>query len=433
VKGIVLGIVIHVALVLLRPTGVARGIEERALDAIIYGAGFQPATARHPLDPAFLFLDIDDATVEAWPQVPYTPRDRLARLVTFAIESGASVVLVDVNLTHPIGGARGALSNEDAELVRAFRRFALEPGERAGCRHALVVLNREFRRSEGTCREVRPSFLDEAFADGAAPFLFGSVDFELDPDHRIRRWRLAEKTCTLPDAGGAVQEVPSVQLVVSGHLRDLARGEACAEPEPRSVAHELGGLREPDEVADRIVYGIPWKLRPGETRPTVVLDGRRVPVLTIVSAKDVTEHAGRVSGELARGRVVVIGGSSEDSRDLVSTPIGEMPGALVLVNSIYSLSRFGQLAPAPRAAETALALFSIVLASLLLAAVRGALGYLLLAAGTAVVFVPLSLWALRTGNWVDWTLPLVAIAIHHVVERIEERLSGSHHAGGKKS
>jgi hypothetical protein len=49
------------------------------------------------------------------------------------------------------------------------------------------------------------------------------------------------------------------------------------------------------------------------------------------------------SADRVRGRIVVIGGSNDASRDLMQTPIGAMPGAMVLINSINALLQQGQL------------------------------------------------------------------------------------------
>ncbi len=45
------------------------------------------------------------------------------------------------------------------------------------------------------------------------------------------------------------------------------------------------------------------------------------------------------------GTIAIIGGSAVDDRDVYKTPLKEMPGALIIANSIYSLLEHGQLEP----------------------------------------------------------------------------------------
>jgi hypothetical protein len=54
-----------------------------------------------------------------------------------------------------------------------------------------------------------------------------------------------------------------------------------------------------------------------------------------------------VSSEAVAGRIVIIGGSFADGRDIYGTPIGPMPGAFLLVNSVYSLLHARELRHLP--------------------------------------------------------------------------------------
>jgi hypothetical protein len=68
-----------------------------------------------------------------------------------------------------------------------------------------------------------------------------------------------------------------------------------------------------------------------------------------VSAGALIRHLPGASADPVRGRVVVIGASFEDSRDLHETPVGTLPGALVMLDAIKSLNQFGPLhGPAAR-------------------------------------------------------------------------------------
>ena len=53
------------------------------------------------------------------------------------------------------------------------------------------------------------------------------------------------------------------------------------------------------------------------------------------------EDVGKLSYKLLNKSVVIIGGSFKESRDFYTTPLGQMPGALVLINAIYTLQAYG--------------------------------------------------------------------------------------------
>jgi CHASE2 domain-containing sensor protein len=72
----------------------------------------------------------------------------------------------------------------------------------------------------------------------------------------------------------------------------------------------------------------------------VVSDNTGVPALTILSAQPYAESPPQENLEVFKNSVVVIGGSydyNNGSNDMHETPIGGMPGALVIINAIHSL------------------------------------------------------------------------------------------------
>lgn len=195
--------------------------------------------------------------------------------------------------------------------------------------------------------------------------------FDLDGDGKVRRWHLWEAAC---GAAGEPIVRPSFQLLVEAPLdaseperAALAEGltrltpRDCAPPDPDQAhgdrphgpeaesAHPvvaLGGRQvhlQPHPTEGRVIYRIPWRLAKGGSRPLVELDGRRVPLLSVRSAGAIGDAASAVSGEWLRGHLVIVGSSYEESRDLYMTPIGRMPGALVIANAVLSLGSHGDL------------------------------------------------------------------------------------------
>lgn len=91
------------------------------------------------------------------------------------------------------------------------------------------------------------------------------------------------------------------------------------------------------------MYRIPWS--DGEVPPKLprlVPDNNGVPILTIFSAQPYAESPPQASLSALTDSIVVIGGShgyesNDPSCDVHPTPLGDMPGALVIINAIHSL------------------------------------------------------------------------------------------------
>jgi CHASE2 domain-containing sensor protein len=171
-----------------------------------------------------------------------------------------------------------------------------------------------------------------------------------------------------------------------------------------------------------------------EPFPTVLasqsLDRRATPML-VVPARAVEQ---KLAGALhVRRKVVVIGGSADLSRDTYPTPLGDMPGAVILINSIDSLVHHRQLHHLPRMAEFAIAAVLIVAVSVCFASLQHVWAYLLSCVVTVFALLPLSLVGFHRGYWLDFTLPLIAVQLHHMIAQVEEAIPGLGHDRGGSS
>jgi CHASE2 domain-containing sensor protein len=61
---------------------------------------FSGAVAREAIANRFVWFDIDDQTYEAWQEPLCTPRDKVYKMIRYAAESGAELIVVDIDLTH---------------------------------------------------------------------------------------------------------------------------------------------------------------------------------------------------------------------------------------------------------------------------------------------------------------------------------------------
>jgi CHASE2 domain-containing sensor protein len=353
---------------------------------------------------------------------------------------------------------------EEAQLCRSVRSSYLEgPGK-----NTASIL-------EG---DIAPLEDSSGVALRTSPLvLWASAEFVQEDDLMVRYWRLWEQGCDR----GHTTLVPSVELLTSAlaakpsaapeeaapgllqlncWLANIAspqcnecplssdqRTEALRRfcpsglPQPVQFGHlslDTNSQAQTKDISQRIIYGIPWKLPPSTDWPSVQLPGHVVaPLLRIVSAGAISDPDGPLTPDLERQwgdqwfrqRVVVIGGSYSDSGDLHGTPIGTLPGAMILINAIHSAYVYGIVHSSWKIEYSILIVMLLAVSwcfsrwhPLIALVVTGLVGFVLM------IFA--SLLFLQRGGWFDFIIPVGVIGIHHVVVQSEDALGLHKHAPG---
>jgi len=417
---VLIGTVISLGLWSLHDNAALRDVEDVGIDWLIR---MQWGVAHDEGGASYVFLDIDEPTYRAWGEPFHVPRDRLLKLIRYAVDSGPALVVVDLDLSKP--GSDPAAAEGLKQYLEAYTGPDRPP----------LVLARFFRAPlDPTVHPYyreRASFLDDAVA--ASPNLhWGSPLFVLDRDRLLRRWRLWEPACR----DGAPGIVPSIQLLSVALWQAPRRGadqidEALAGLAPADCGEPMSGdgqpttLRiadltlgaAPGALAQRILYTLPWRLGPGEAYPRTP---EGAPALSVRSALPITDGQLPVASEGLRGRVVVIGSSFEDSRDLYHTPLGVMPGAMVLINATRSLQTHGELAPPPWYVKLPIEILLIVLMSLVFALMISFWGMVVSSVAVIVLLLPLSFLFFRAGVWLDFAIPLMAVQVQQFAAEFKE-------------
>ncbi len=353
----------------------------------------------------FAFLDIDEQSFRAWNEPYHTPRDKLQKLIDYAATGSARLIVVDIDLSRA-----GIIAEHDKNLADYLSRYATETSLPP------LILVRNFYSDGGAAHEwseIQPSFLDNFELSESIQWaqpLFRATLW----DGMIRHWHLVKAGCL----NGQLMLLPAVQLVVAGILTSensasaqrptelgLVKIESChSTTKARGESTSAGAARIHGNTAiqagidQRIIYTIPWR------SPS--------PDLVTVSAQTITEASRALSTDLVNRKVVIIGASNTDSRDIHRTPIGNMPGALIVANAIKSLALYGQIEAPPIWLQWVLKLSIILLAGWTFLAFRS-----LLAVGVAggliiLVLVPISFHFFKYGLWVDFAIPLFGMLVH---------------------
>lgn len=397
-----------------------------------------PAPTSAPL----AFIDIDERTDRLWGEPVQLPRDKLLKIIQFATAARPRLVYVDVELSKP--SCDEAADQALYQFVASYQSPDLPP---------LILPRGIVSPLEDADKAVfRASFLDNAFAVESTRALRASALFDIDDnDGLLRRWRLFEQV--EPGPSGVL---PSVQLLALSILRS---GERAPKSILKSIQDALASgmnpdvlmgldLVEGDALSQRIVYTIGTDVPAWRDIPTIERsDGVPVPFFERFSASCITDSTRNPlcmraypTGRIEKGqenwlkdRVVVIGASHADARDLFPTPLGAMPGAMVILNAISTLDEQGVLTRPPLLFGLLIETMIVILGYALHARWAPHSSSFLFMAGVSVIFMPLCYIFFKYGMWVALAIPLflssISDGLENIFERIKKqpRFSGKHH------
>jgi len=416
------GLLIVAALVAMQQTSFVKSWEDWAVDVMIrLNAGLQRVTGfrQGRDDLRFAMLDMDEMSYrhKTWNEPYHAPRDKVLRLIQFAVKGRASIIIVDVDLTK-----KGSDKQADAELMAYLNAYPASAPP-------LILMRPKRARLGGDLRgagEFRPSLMKQS---DHANIFYAQPLFQRDNrDRVVRRWILMEPGCF----NGKGLALPSVQLLTYAILRDKRVGgghrftdslyrsldnnrpTGCAQGPFKPARRPLmvGKIRfNQNARAERLIYTIQW--------PKLSLGGEdgggaayEAHDLNTIPAAFVTDRNYKGYDEVS-GRVTIIGASYEASHDLHLTPLGLMPGSLIIINAVKSLSLFQQISQPSLYLRLPLLLGFVLMISVVFSYVNNFLKLIVVVPLVLLAFVPISFWLFKYGVWFDFGLLLLAIKLQH--------------------
>ncbi|MBV9341124.1 MAG: CHASE2 domain-containing protein [Acidobacteria bacterium] len=440
---------------------IGQSLNNFAMDAMIRVYANMGHLPRPELAVGYTFLDVDDETYEQWNEPFYTPRNKILEMIRWATRGKARMVIVDIDLSNSLrsmdrdaGG--GTTPAGDCGLARYLGGQV--PPDCAGGAAAVggpettpVVLLRAFQNerqnSPAACSIERSSFFENPRLP-LPPNVYWATDFfSIDPDGVVRSWRLWEPGCR----SGMPTITPSVQLRAASlifhpqenldsWLNSYLKPKSCTDCDPKrgyasskianhsyvlesqtgkSPRLEISAANgEADDVGQRIVYAMRWE----PNAPQAVNQRGQVnfEIYDRVRAMEVVGKNPPRDPANVEDRVVVIGGSYEDGRDFYETPLGRMPGALIIINSIHSLTQYGQIQPKTRFVEFLLGAAGIVIVAAFFAWIHHLWAMLLSALVVLFLSGFVSFELFKSGQWLNFALPLLAIWVHNFLDAARE-------------
>ena len=435
-----------------------------------------PAPIKGRTPPLQVFVNVDDATWrdKAWGGgEPYrAPREPMLKLIETAFNHGSTQVVLDI-LVEGGNSARLQELEEDRKFADGLNK--LLTNQHFGTDKRLVLVRSiryplpQLALDEGNIpkllpypalSEIRESpLVDEVVNQSNGRIVVAAPYFAYSSDRVLRDWKLFKVVCQRKVQGGdgILRIVPSVQLLVAlkslGMHADKVPQQAdagCTPFPPQELAalpraaelDRLRGATDKQEYDESVRY---WKtLRFAMLRGTgkdlgeATFNGNALAnrvVFRSGAAFQADRYFNQVSARLllqsdtdeARlnslfaGRVTVIGQSFAEAGDQHYTPMGLLPGSVVLMNAIDAMVRYPLVQKPSGWISWPLVFMLIVFVGYVFARWNSALGPLICTAIGVPMLAALSFYLFTYGVWLDFALPVIGILAHREFKSFEER------------
>lgn len=335
--------------------------------------------------PPVTLLDVDDDTRRAWSATGATPHAALGVLIRLAAGGGARGLLLDFDLARDQPGLPG-----DPVLAEVLASYPPDA--------PVLMLARRIINAAASTTIATPY---DDLVSGKPNIIWVTTLTDAGNDRIVRRIRLWETVCD----GSSGRTYPSVALATAGAVLDEGRHRVAMEDFlDAETRRHCGHASKPPTTAwppvpNRMVR-VPFVIAHDASTPTrlrMMADGRPVAAFWRVPAHRLVAHDGEVArpaGDIDpapfRGRIIVIGGSYSDSGDLYLTPLGVMPGAMVLANSVIQARTIVETVPASPVARAGVAIGLLILFALIARHVVPLVALLLIAVVAVMALLGLS-------------------------------------------
>lgn len=402
-------------------------LENTALDWMMQmrrGAEFSEEA--HP----FGYLDIDERAYQYLDEPYHTPRKSLKKIIQYAEQANSELIVLDIDLSR-----KGIIASEDQELVSFFKQYPESSPP--------IIIARTFSRSlsDPDTFLVKKSSIDqlEEVISKKENIEWASTLFPVESDGTIKNWRLWETVCN----DGKKETVLSMQLLASAYTKNemplKGLNQHLIEQINKNVDENCNrtNTKTTIQVKDfkvdilhnslmqRVYYSIPWKFKPNESSPKIVYENNSETDLIISRSVLPILQDKKTDKAWLKDRVVIIGGSYWDARDIHLTPFGDMPGAVILANSINTLNSIGLIERPSYFVQFLIIGLMIIVITVIFSKVSSFLGMIVGLAVSLVLLIPISYILFGYGIWLNFALPVIAIEISEIITEIKEEIENA--------
>ena len=428
--GLFLVLVIHH----FKDVGWLQNQQNQALDWVMYFGANQEQENVTP----FIFVDVDNSSYAEWGEPTSIPADKMVTMLNNILQGSPSSVVIDFDLSRR--------SDEDVAVIEHYLREYNASIINENKSQVIIVKTFKVLADEIDSKFLQPreSLLDPIVSEYEW-LHWGSPLFTLDDDYTVRRWRLWEAACT---NNGSSVAIPSVQLLLhanqslSGGIEELTRTFESFKPKDcndwdKVLLTELPTLgrvtlnKQKAPLSQRIYFNLAWqKENPDPYAYTEIkyelsngdVEHRMEPLLADIPASLLSKQNTDIDNSLFTNKNVIIGASHQDSADIHGTPLGYMPGSLIIVNAVNSLQTKGELVNPSLITTLIIEFILLVIISIAFAMLIPSVAFILSTGFIVLVLLPITYWVFKDGVWLDFALPLFAVQMHQLVSSAEHSM-----------
>lgn len=394
-----------------------------AFDLLVRYENHKVVTSEHMENPLF-FVEITPAEYKQWGEPLLTPRDHLAALIETAWEKGSPVVVLDILLDRPDPQNQAA----DTKLRRLLVRMLHE-----NARTQIVFPVRI--DNEGNLRHhLFEDLLEQRTGDGRRIF-YPAVPTALasEGDLLNRFWGLYQ---VARNQAGHTEVVWSVPLLAAAlhagseaHLEKAAIALVATTQHGSNDAHTSGPQINLGNVEIHLPPLLRRSLLRGDHPIFVEGESHGLPYTQRVrflihpetrAKRDAGNFRPGLSPDSLAGKIVVIGNGSPETGDILSTPVGRMPGMYFIGNAINTIVTGRMPVHLNAWLHYVAEFFIIVIAALIFLRLHAVLAQILLSAVFLLLFIPLSWYIYREwGLFFNFIIPVAGMRLHCLADDIE--------------
>ncbi len=401
-----------------------------------------------------VWLDIDDNTHQEWGEPLFTPRNRIQRLIDAAVKAEARLIIVDIDVSRPtpIEGLQSkypdlTLHPYDEALANYLAGYPAYCKTHPDC--PAIILARTFLNKQNDSPtsslyyQPRLAFdkLEQAVANSKGYIQWAAPQFYRSRDQVVRRHAHWQAICTDEQPGMIASigvtatillnsDTPKSAQETIDHTLHALKPQNCTDTpsKPPSKAIQIGPLKlstDPYSVRQRIVFSMPWLIKnkdTGKREPFNWLADEtgfpivtRLPALHFAKTELSAAFLDSLKTDYVKKGIVIIGGSHREGRDYHKTPLGVMPGALVIINATHSLLHYQQIEPLPLWIKWLIIATLILIMTVIFLCVTSfwlaQMFNLLIVVG--MMFISVILFR-NAGLWLDFATPLIFVQLYQI-------------------
>lgn len=301
--------------------------------------------------PAFVFVDIDQATIAELGYPALIPRTVLARIAQAALNADPKALYLDVDLGWK------STQHDTQPLLELLSEYA-------DSKSTIMLLHNARRgREDNQAVFLKTEF--DAAVEAADNIHWVVAENNPDSDGVIRKSLLYRAACQ--DGRLLVRPSAALQMHLIDEIADKDKAlwaslpnadhvcpitfedpvlQICGQGNPKSTDQVTPECSESwltrFSLGYPVKYSIGWDDDKSRTVQRTLLNGRSVPLLSVVPARLILDVKDPISPDLFEDRIVIVGSSALDVSDLHTTSIGTaVPGSVVVANQITSLAAEG--------------------------------------------------------------------------------------------